>query len=318
MPDHDHVRSGGDAGHERLKILLPQLRQRLVDRGGAVVRVRGRAAVTGEVLQAADDASVMKALDGGGDKLCRLVIVVAVGAVADGAAALVRPDVGHWRKVRVEAVGGNVARDGLRVVVRALRTLCAVAVHTAELRRADGVHQPRDAAALLVDRDERRRFAPVRKRSGERRELFAGGHVPRREQHAADRIFPQRGGEFVRHARDGAAAGERLRVYDQQLADLLLRGHAVEQRLRRVLAYLGRGARRGCGLCGLLPAPDAYDHEHDRQHCEHEQVGECAPISLCNCPKIILFHASILPHRRQKRNAVSSTRRTCFVHNYVL
>ena len=37
MPDHDHVRSGGDAGHERLEILLPQLRQRLVDRGGAVV-----------------------------------------------------------------------------------------------------------------------------------------------------------------------------------------------------------------------------------------------------------------------------------------
>jgi len=37
MPDHDHVRSGGDAGDERLEILLPQLRQRLVDRGGAVM-----------------------------------------------------------------------------------------------------------------------------------------------------------------------------------------------------------------------------------------------------------------------------------------
>jgi len=274
--------------------------------------------VAGEVLQAADDAPVVKALDSGGDKLCRLVIVVAVGAVADGVAALVRPDVGHGRKVRVEAVGRDVARDGLRIVVRALRTLCAVAVHAAELRRADGVHQPRDAAALLVDRDERRRFAPVRKRSGERCKLFAGGHVPRREQHAADRIFPQRGGETVRHARDGAAAGERLRVYDQQLADLLLRGHAVQQCLRRVLAHLGRGTRRGRGLRGILSAPDAYDHKHDRQHREHEQVGECAPILFCSYPKIISFHASILPHWRQKRNAVSSTRRTCFVHNYVL
>ena len=281
------------------------------------MRVGFCAAVAGEVLQAADDAPVVKALDGGGDKLCRLVIVVAVGAVADGVAALVRPDVGHGRKVRVEAVGRDVARDSLRVVVRALRTLCAVAVHAAELRRADGVHQPRDAAALLVDRDERRRFAPVRKRSGERCKLFAGGHVLRREQHAADRIFPQRSGEFVRHARDGAAAGERLRVYDQQLADLLLRGHAVEQCLRRILAHLGRGARRRCGgLCGLLPAADAHNYEHDRR--EHEQVGECAPILFCSYPKIISFHASILPHRRQKRNAVSSTRRTCFVHNYVL
>ena len=44
--------------------------------------------MAGEVLQAADDAPVVKALDGGGDKLCRLVIVVAVGAVADGVAAL--------------------------------------------------------------------------------------------------------------------------------------------------------------------------------------------------------------------------------------
>ena len=129
MPDHDHVRSGGDAGHERLEILLPQLRQRLVDRGGAVVRVRGRAAVTGEVLQAADDASVMKALDGGGDKLCRFVIVVAVGAVADGVAALVRPDIGHGRKVGVEAVGRDVVREGLGIVIRALRAETAVAVH---------------------------------------------------------------------------------------------------------------------------------------------------------------------------------------------
>ena len=298
MPDHDHVRSGGDAGHERLEILLPQLRQRLVDRGGAVVRVRGRAAVTGEVLQAADDAPVVKALDGGGDKLCRLVIVVAVCAVADGVAALVRPDVGHGRKVRVEAVGGDVARDGLRVVVRALRALRAIAVHAAELRRADGVHQPRDAAALLVDRDERRRFAPVRKRGGERRELIAGGHVPRREQQTTDGVGAQRGGELVRHARDGAAAGEHLRVYDQQLADLLLRGHAVEQCLRRILAHLGRGTRRGCGLCGLLPAADAHNYEHCCQHREHEQVDEYAPVSLCNCPKIISVHASILPHRR--------------------
>lgn len=274
--------------------------------------------MAGEVLQAADDAPVVKALDGGGDKLCRLVIVVAVGAVADGVAALVRPDVGHGRKVRVEAVGRDVARDGLRIVVRALRTLCAVAVHAAELRRADGVHQPRDAAALLVDRDERRRFAPVRKRSGERCKLFAGGHVPRREQHAADGVGTQRSGEFVRHARDGAAAGERLRVYDQQLADLLLRGHAVEQRLRRILPDGGGRAGRGLRLRGILSAPDAYDHEHDRQHREHEQVGECAPILFCSYPKIISFHASILPHWRQKRNAVSSTRRTCFVHNYVL
>ena len=57
---------------------------------------------------------------------------------------------------------------------------------------------------------------------------------------------------------------------------------------------------------------------HDRQHREHEQVDECAPILFCSYPKIISVHASILPHRRQKRNAVSSTRRTCFVHNYVL
>ena len=107
-------------------------------------------------------------------------------------------------------------------------------------------------------------------------------------------------------------------MYDQQLADLLLRGHAVEQRLRRILAHLGRGTRRGRGLRGILSAPDAYDHEHDRQHREYEQVDECAPILFCSYPKIISFHASILPHRRQKRNAVSSTRRTCFVHNYVL
>ena len=209
-------------------------------------------------------------------------------------------------------------REGLGVVIRALRALCAVAVHTAELRRANGVHQPRDAAALLIDRDKRRRFAAVRKRSGERRELFAGGHVLRREQHAADRIFPQRGSELVRHTRDGAAAGECLRLHDQQLADLLVRGHAVQQCLRRVLAHLGRGARRGRGLRGILSAPDAYDHEHDRQHCEHEQVGECAPISFCSCPKITSFHAVILPQRQQKRNHIPSTRRTCFVHNFVL
>ena len=318
MPDHDHVRSGGDAGDERLEILLPQARQCLIDRGSAVVRVGGCAAVAGEVLQAADDAPVVKALDGGGDKRGRLVIVVAVCAVADGIAALVRPDVGHGRKVRVEAVGGDVARDGLRVVVRALRALRAVAVHAAELRRADGVHQPRDTAALLVDRDERRRFAPVRKRGGERCELLAGGHILRREQHAADRVGTQRSGELVRHVRDGAAARERLGVYDQQLADLFVRGHAVQQRLCRIPAHLGRGARRRGRLRGILPAADAQGHEHRRQHREHEQTDERAPVSLCSCPEIVSVHASILPQRRQKRNAVSSTRRTCFVHNYVL
>ena len=31
---------------------------------------------------------------------------------------------------------------------------------------------------------------------------------------------------------------------------------------------------------------------------EHEQVDEYAPVSLCNCPKSIPAHTSILPHRR--------------------
>lgn len=149
---------GGNAGDEGLEVLLPELRERLVDRGSAVVRVRDCAAVAGEMLQAADDPGVAKAAHGGGNKLRRLVIIIAVGAVADGAAFLVRPDIGHRRKVRIEAVGRDVVREGLRIVIRHLRALCAVAVHTAELRRADGVHQPRDAAALLIDRDERRRF----------------------------------------------------------------------------------------------------------------------------------------------------------------
>ena len=318
MADHDHVRPGGDAGDEGLEVLLPQLRERLVDRGGAVVRVRGRAAVAGEMLQAADDPGVAKAAHGGGDKRGRFVIIIAVGAVADGVAALVRPDVGHGRKVRIEAVGRDVVREGLRIVIRALRAETAVTVHAVELRRADGVHQARDAAALLVHGDERGRDIGCRERGRERRELLAGGHVARREQKAADGIVPQRGGEVIRHGRDGAAVREHLGVHDEQLADFLVRGHAVQQCLRRVLAHLGRGTRRGRGLRGTLSAPDAYDHEHDRQHREHEQVGECAPVSFCSYPKIISFHAVILPQRQKKHNTVSSTCRTCFVHKYVL
>ena len=280
MADHDHVRPGGDAGDEGLEVLLPKLRERLVDRGGAIVRVRGRAAVTGEMLQTADDPRVTKTTHGGGNKLRRLVVIIAVGTVADGVAFLIRPDVGHGRKVRIEAVGRDVVREGLGVVIRALRAETAVAVHAVELRRADSVHEARDAAALFVDRDERCRFAAVRKRSGERRKLFAGGHVLRREQHTADRIFPQRGGETVRHARYGAAAGERLGLHDQQLADLLARGHAVQQCLRRVLPDGGGRAGRGLRLRGSLPAADTHDHKQHRQRREHEQIDDCAPVPL--------------------------------------
>ena len=280
VADHDHVRPGGDAGDEGLEVLLPELRERLVDRGGAVVRVRGRAAVAGEMLQAADDPGVAKAAHGGGDKLRRLVIIIAVGAVADGAAALVRPDIGHGRKVRIEAVGRDVVREGLGVVIRALRAETAVTVHAVELRRADGVHQARDAAALLVHGDERGRGIGCRERGRERRELLAGGHVARREQKAADGIVPQRSGKLVRHGRDGAAAREHLGVHDEQLADLLARGHAVEQRLRRVLPDGGRRAGRGLRLRGGLPAADTHDHEQHRQRREHEQIDGCAPVSL--------------------------------------
>ena len=106
----------------------------------------------------------------------------------------------------------------------------------------------------LVDRDERCRFAPVRKRSGERCKLFAGGHVPPPRAAHRRRVGTQRSGEFVRHARDGAAAGERLRVYDQQLADLLVRGHAVEQRLRRILPDGGgRAGGVGSGCAASCP-----------------------------------------------------------------
>ena len=129
VADHDHVRPGGDAGDEGLEVLLPQLRERLIDRGGAVVRVRGRTAVAGEMLQTADDPGVTKAVHGGGDERGRLVIIIAVGAVADGVAALVRPDIGHGRKVGVEAVGRDVVREGLGIVIRALRAETAVAVH---------------------------------------------------------------------------------------------------------------------------------------------------------------------------------------------
>ena len=280
MADHDHVRPGGDAGDEGLEVLLPQLRERLVDRGGAVVRVRGRAAVAGEMLQTADDPRVAKAAHGGSDKRGRLVVIITVGAVADGVAALVRPDVGHGRKVRIEAVGRDVVREGLRIVIRALRAEAAVAVHAVEFRRADGVHQARDAAALLVHGDERGRGIGCRERGRERHELLTGGHVARREQKAADGIVPQRGGEVIRHGRDGAAVREHLGVHDEQLADLLARGHAVEQRLRRVLAHLGRGTRRGRGLRGILSAPDTHDHEQHRQRREHEQIDGRAPVSL--------------------------------------
>ena len=108
---------------------VAEVRERLVDRGGAVVRVRGRAAVAGKMLQAADDPGVAKAAHGGGNKRGCFVIIIAVGAVADGVAFLIRPDVGHGRKVRIEAVGRDVVREGLRIVIRALRAETAVAVH---------------------------------------------------------------------------------------------------------------------------------------------------------------------------------------------
>ena len=236
--------------------------------------------VAGKMLQAADDPGVAKAAHGGGDKLCRLAVIIAVGTVADGAAFLVRPDIGHGRKVRIEAVGGDVVREGLRVVIRALRAETAVAVHAVELRRADGVHEARDAAALLVHGDERGRGTGGRERGRERRELLAGGHVARREQKAADGIVPQRGGELVRHGRDGAAVRKHLWVHDEQLADLLARGHAVEQRLRRVLPDGGGRAGRGLRLRGSLPAADTHNHKQHRQRREHEQIDGCAPVSL--------------------------------------
>ena len=259
---------------------MPKLRERLVDRGGAIVRVRGRAAVTGEMLQTADDPRVTKTTHGGGDKLRRLVIIIAVGTVANGVAFLVRPDVGHGRKVRVEAVGRDVVREGLGVVIRALRAETAVAVHAVELRRADSVHEARDAAALLVHGDERGRSTGRRERSCERRKLLAGGHVARREQKAAGGIVPQRSGKLVRHGRDGAAVREHLGVHDEQLADLLARGHAVEQRLRRVLPDGGGRAGRGLRLRGSLPAADTHDHKQHRQRREHEQIDGCAPVPL--------------------------------------
>ena len=88
--------------------------------------------------------------------------------------------------------------------------------------------------------------------------------------------------------------------------------------LRCILLDGSGRAGRGLGLRGGLPARDAYAHEHDRQCREHEQVNGRAPISFCSCPKITSFHAVILPQRQQKRNAIPSTRRTCFVHNFVL
>ena len=81
------------------------------------------------MLQTADDPGVTKAVHGGENERGRLVIIIAVGAVADGVAALVRPDIGHGRKVGVEAVGCDVVREGLGIVIRALRAETAVAVH---------------------------------------------------------------------------------------------------------------------------------------------------------------------------------------------
>ena len=68
-------------------------------------------------------------------------------------------------------------------------------------------------------------------------------------------------------------------VHDEQLADLLARAHAVEQRLRCILLDGSGCAGRGLGLRGGLPAADTHDHEQHRQRREHEQVNGRAPVS---------------------------------------
>ena len=295
MSHHDHVRARLHAAEEGLQILLQQFVQRFVHDRGLSVRVRLRAAVAGKVLQAADGVAVPEALHRGGDQLGRLVIIVAVRAVADDGIFRVAPHVGHRSKVHVEAAGLQIGRKRHRVVIRRLCAERAVAEHAVELRGADGVHQPPDLAALLVRADEQPRCACALQAGDELHRLLACFEVAGREQEPAHGIVLQRGGQLRRQLRDGRAVrSERLRTHDQKLADLLPRGHAVQQRLRAVsLPLLLRGLRR----FRLPRNPAAHAAEHDQRHRKQRKCGVLSvPLSiLFVCFQFSMFHSFILP-----------------------
>ena len=207
--------------------------------------VRLRAAVAGEVLQAGQHAALLQAARHGGDHIGGDGGVAAERAVADLRVVRIRHDVCHRCKVHVEACSLHLTAqllahglNGGRVSGR------AVGRHRVQYIRQADAAQARHAPALLIHAQQQRDLAVALRGLQHLRDLLCRYDVLREIHQPADGRAFQRLARGVPCRRGGGEARQCVRRDDEELAELLVEGHAVQDLLRGQL--LGRsGLRRG-------------------------------------------------------------------------
>ena len=156
-PRHHRLDACRDRGPERQQRSLEVARHD----GEVEVRVDGRVAVPGEVLRAGGDALPLRPAherrDVAGDELR----VGAEAANADHRVVRVRVHVGDGREVHIHAGAHELARDRRRDLLGQLDVVDGAERQVPRVRAAALRFEPRDVAALLVDRDEDARRPPA-------------------------------------------------------------------------------------------------------------------------------------------------------------
>lgn len=168
MPDHDGRHACRDQSRKRREV-LGQLVPRSSDRRVAEVRIGTCPPLTGEVLRAREQASVAEAADerlgaGSGD-----AGVVGKRAVADRAVGRPAVKVDDRSQVPVDAAATELLADGLRMAAQLI--LGPAGKRSRRRLRTDDAAEGRDAAAFLVDGDERIGREDVPELRGELRDL---------------------------------------------------------------------------------------------------------------------------------------------------
>ena len=158
MGGHHHFSTGGNTGLEGDHLAVVNLLPGFAGHGIAEVGIGGGVPVPREMLEAANDARLLQALEIGLHHRCGRLGIVGKSAVADDDVTGVGIDIGHRGEVDVKAVLRKIRADGGGGILDVLGSAGGRQfVHIGELGHAEVwiVGQAGHHAAFLVHAQER-------------------------------------------------------------------------------------------------------------------------------------------------------------------
>lgn len=191
---HYYVGPSCDSSRKRLQLRLPHLCPSLGAAGRAVVAVLCGISVAREMLECAEYARIVKPLYSGGHHLCRHCRIRRKCSVPDHGIGRIGVHICHWSKVKIQAIGFEVASDdlphGTGIGWVPCCTYCLGTLVLGQIK-AGSIGQPGHAAALLVHGGQQTGPGCCLKICQKLFQLLRAFHILPKHHNAAHRILFQ-------------------------------------------------------------------------------------------------------------------------------